>query len=111
MSDHLVQRNCLILNFKDCPDFVKTSLKNRESFRNDIYLEFISEFSPEDTEFWDTLTEEGIVEYWKEQTNENHYKGTLEQFITDYDLHVEKWILSLGFDLSIISKILLRVCW
>ena len=103
---------CIIFDFSELPANIKDIVKDRHSFRNDIHLEFLSEFSPtEEGETWgETLSEQEIEKYWIDQTKCNNYKGSLDQFIIDYGLIEEKWILSLGLDLSKVEKILYRIC-
>lgn len=103
---------CLLLNFLDLPKEMQQVIKERHSFRNDIYLEFISEFSPENGQTWaSVLTEQSIVAYWTDQVKYNGYKYDLEHFITDYGLAFEKWLLTLDPSLLNVELILIRVCW
>jgi hypothetical protein len=101
-----------MFNFLDLPKEHQEYFKARHSFRNDICLEFLSEFQPEEGETWENvLTEEGIVQYWKGQVEENNYKGDLEQFVIDYNLKFERWVITQNFDLKDIESIIVRICW
>ena len=98
-------------------DLVKDHLDYR--FANDVFLEWHSEMQPyplnDDATEWssydETLSMEQIESYWKDQCETNNFKGDLDDFIKDYGLKFEIWILEQKFDLTGIRKILIDVSW
>ena len=88
-------------------------------FANDILIEWPSEYQPwpkdEDATEWETwdntLSMEKIESYWKDQCETNNFKGDLDDFIEDYGLKFEIWIIEQKFDLTGIKKILIDISW
>lgn len=95
---------------KEQKDFVYENLTDR--FENGVFIEWPTEFTPYNEEsFQDTLTMKEIENYWNGQSKINNYKGTLDEFIEDYGLKFEVWIIEQKFDLTGIKKILIKIEW
>lgn len=114
------KQEVLILNFNELPECIKENIRNRESFHNDCYLNTCSEFEPTgyDDEYKDwssCCTMERIENYWKAQRKNNSdwcKSETLEQFIEEYGLQFEKWLITeSGINLKGVEKILFEICW
>lgn len=113
------KQNILILSFVELPQKIQDQIAERESFCNDIYLNTCSEFEPSNyggkKEDWSGCTMERIERYWQDQlkTNNGWCKSkTIEDFIEDYGLQFEKWLINdSGIYLMGVEKILIEVCW
>jgi len=105
------KKTVLVFEYTELPQEFKDEIRERHSFRNDITLEYLSEFSPFKETWGEALSEEGIEEYWKDQSETNGYKGTLVEFIKDYGLVFDKWLLDQKIDLTDISTIYIKICW
>jgi hypothetical protein len=100
----------LIINTRHCPYEVTERLHeldvhdgHRPSFRL-----YISELSPYGDEDWSRISMENIKFYWENQCarlGEYKYNGTLEEFIKDYGLTIDKWLIDSGIDLTGIKHI------
>lgn len=103
-----LRQTVLIINYVDLPKDVKKAVRNWCGvFSNDVILRVRSEF---DVQSWRVGMSE-IESYWHAQTELNGYKGNLTQFIKDYGLEFDVWIIGQNFDLSGIDQVLINVCW
>lgn len=110
-------KQVLFINYIDMPDHIAKIICDMESFHNDCYLNWGSDMEPayNSNEDWsNSCTLANMEKYWKEQreSNGDYCKSeTLEQFIKDYGLEVEKWIIDSGADLRGVQKVLIKICW
>lgn len=80
----------------------------KEEDRQHGYNRFWTEFEPYGKkDFSNTLTMKHIEKYWQDQSNNNHYKGSLKDFIKDYDLGLEIWFIESGYDFTGIKTIII----
>jgi len=102
----------VIIQYTNCPEYVQDALRDCHQFHNDMYMPHISQLSPSGKETWkDTLTSENIEQYWKDQCKNNDYKDDLQQFIKDYGLTIDVWLIETGYDFTGIKTILFDICW
>ena len=105
------KKNCLILEWLNLPRDLKDWIADRYDykFRNDILMEMSSEFKPKE------LTLAAVQGYYKDQiarTDEHAtFQGTFEEFIEEYGLKLEMWLIEQKLDLSDVDQILIKVCW
>lgn len=72
------------------------------------YNRYWSEFDPAYGEdYGKSFSQEHLEQYWKDQTNKNNYKGTLDEFIKDYGLEMDVWFINCGYDFTGIKRILI----
>lgn len=96
-----------ILEFTELPKQFQKEIADHERFHNDCYLRHLSEFEPED--YMKGMSE--VKNYYKDQKENNNYKGSFKKFIVDYSLEFDIWIMEQKFDLTGVEEILIRVCW
>jgi hypothetical protein len=73
------------------------------------YNRYCSEFDPfGSTDYSHTFTQEYLTKYWQDQTNNNNYKGTLEQFVKDYGLELDLWFINCGYDFTGVRIIIIE---
>lgn len=95
---------------KEQRDYIFDMLDHR--IHNDVMIKWPTEFEPYAEEsFQDTLTMDHITSYWKGQTETNEFKGNLDDFINEYGLKFDVWIIEQNFDLTGIKKIYIDICW
>ena len=85
-----------------------------DNFANDVMAKWFSELEPlaSGKETWgESLTHEQLAAYHQDQIKTNNYKGDLQQFISDYRLEFEAWILEQNFDLSGVKTLLIEISW
>lgn len=115
MSKLAKRQEYLIIDYNEMPEKIQDIVRNYHSFHNDCFLKFHSELEPFGNEDWaDTCTMSHIEEYWKRQleTNSKYCQSeTLEQFIEEYGLQKEKWLMESGIDLKGVKNILIEICW
>lgn len=103
----------LLIEFIQMPRELQDVIVGWVGFSNDCLIPVRSEFSPiagEDR--WSSnLSRANLEEYWKQQ----NFEGTLEEFIVDYGLQVDYWLIQQveagKLDLEGIDDILINVCW
>ncbi len=65
------------------------------------YIAHSSELTPMyNRNYEDYLSSSNIENYWKQQCENNDYKDSLDQFIIDYNLRLDKWLIETGYDFS-----------
>jgi hypothetical protein len=102
-------KKVLVVSLHDMDrEFQDLFYKRSEEGHNRGYNRFWSELDPDDKEDYnDTFTMANIEQYWKDQTNNNNYKGTLEEFIEEYGLKVEVWFINCGYDFTGVKEIII----
>lgn len=76
------------IELNSLPDKLKDKLIKYE---NQYY---ISEIMPYDNEDWsNSLDIKNLQNYYSAQTENNNYKGSFDQFIADYNLEFEKYLI------------------
>jgi hypothetical protein len=61
---------------------------------------------------WEQLSHESVLEYYNDQVYEKTFVGTLDEFIDEYDLHLEMYLLESFADwMSQIDEVLIDICW
>lgn len=108
---NIERQECLIIEYVSLPQEMKDFLSKREAFRNDIHLEHISELSPIGGTWDKTCTIEEIKNYHKDQIDTNGYKGNLNEFISEYKLTFDKFLIDNNVDFTGIKTILIKICW
>jgi hypothetical protein len=106
--------NVLIIDWNNCPENVQEVIKGYHAFQNDCYLDFLSEFNyihSGETDLSKQLTRANIEEYWQDQKKINGFKGSFEEFVKEYGLQIEMWLLDQDLDLTGVEKILFKICW
>jgi hypothetical protein len=102
-------KKCLFLNYTKLPPYIQYLVEQYPNFNNDSILNFLSEFDLK------SLSDgtKSIEEYWNNELNDNPEckSETLEEFIKDYNLEFEEWIINQKFDLKNIDQILINVSW
>lgn len=99
----------LFINVYDLPPEIQEWLsKHRELNRG--YTKYHTEFEPygKKEDFSNTLTLNHLKQYWEDQTNTNNYKGTFDQFIEEYMLTFDKWLIESEFNFKGIREIILE---
>lgn len=102
-----MKKTVFIFEWSDLPGFLKTQIAERERFQNDCYLQSFSEFEP----YHYLKGMKAIEDYWTDQKLTNNYDGDLEEFIKEYHLEFDKWIIEQGFDMTGVELILIKICW
>jgi len=103
----------LIVDFYDFPEKIQKIVSKFENFNTNCFIEWSSELTPfYEHEKWETsLTEKKLISYYKEQTKEfesNSFEGSLEDFVAEYNLELELYLIKLNMDLKNVSLILIR---
>lgn len=95
---------------KEWQDFVTDRLDNRMT--NGALLKWYTEFEPYDEkDFQETLTMKQVEEYYKDQSDTNGFVGSLDDFIEDYGLEFEIWMIEQNYDLTGIKNVYFNVWW
>lgn len=77
--------------------------------RHHGYNRYWSEFDPSDKEDYShTFTQKNLEEYWQEQIKTNNYKGSLEEFIKDYNLEMDVWFINCAYDFTGVKIIIIN---
>ena len=100
---------CLILSWAELPKEIKEVIKEWVGFNNDCLLPIRSEFDNPNE-----ITMNEINDYFIEQQNNGEHSckaTTIEDFITEYNLEFEAWIIEQNFQLDKIDKILIDIQW
>jgi hypothetical protein len=104
-------KKVLIINWLSLPKEIKDIIADWCGFSNDCLVPYSSEFSPCGDNTWKDLTQERLEQYHKDQTETNNYKGDLEQFIKDYGLEVDKFMIEQKLNLDGIEEIFFNISW
>jgi hypothetical protein len=100
------KQEILIIDYALCPEAVQNKIKKQHNFHRDVLVPFYSEFSPCGKEdYASTLTNQKLEEYWADQTRTNNFKGTLEEFIEEYGLQADKWLIDCDYDFEGVKHI------
>jgi len=99
------RKKVAIIKFTDMPDNIRNDVKDWLGFSNDCLLPLRSEFTAKD------LSYKGIKDYHKHQVETNDYKDDLDQFIKDYNLNLEMWLLEQRFNFKGVSEIFIEISW
>lgn len=100
-------KKCLIVEWVDFPRNIKDIVADWHGFHNDCIVPLRSDFTAKD--FREGM--KCIENYWKDQSDNNDFKGTLQEFIKEYGLDFEIWFIKQKFDLTDVDEILIKVCW
>lgn len=120
MSELAKRQEYLVIDYNEMPDEIQDIFRQRESFHNDCFIKFHSEMEPfpygqdKDKDWAETCTMAHIESYWQEQLKSNSkycQAKTIEEFIDDYGLQAEVWLINSGINLKGIQKILIEICW
>lgn len=99
---------CLILEYWKLPEDMQEIVKDWHIYNRDCYIPVCSEFEPKDY----TIGMKCIEDYYEDQksTNSSWCKSNnVEEFIVDYGLEFDAWIISQNWDLTGVDKILIKV--
>jgi hypothetical protein len=102
-------KKALIIEWVSLPEEMRKNTKERLwSFCNDVVLRAHSEFDHN----WAELSHESIKQYHEDQTNNNNYTGTLEEFIEYNNLKLEVWLIeNHAEELKEVDEVFIDVCW
>jgi hypothetical protein len=101
------RKEILFLNVGDLPRKAQDLLYEKE-YRGD-YNRYWSEFDPSDKQdYSDTLTQENLEQYWKDQVETNEFDGDLEDFIREYNLEFDVWLINCGYDFKGVKEIIIN---
>lgn len=99
------KKTVAIIDWLALPKVLQDKVADMERFGNDRHLKFYSEFAPKE------ISRGAVEEYFRDQIETNDYTGNFDDFVKDYGLEVEMWIIDQEVDLSDVSEILIKVCW
>lgn len=95
---------------KDWQDFVAERLENRVG--NGVMCRWYTELEPYgEQDYQESMTMDSIKSYHKDQSETNGFKGSLDEFIDEYGLEFEVWMIEQKFDLAGIKNIYIDVYW
>ena len=99
----------LVVSFHDMDQEFQNLFQQRDDEnRHHGYNRYWSEFNPDGKEDYShTFTMVNVEQYWQDQTKNNHYKGTLEEFIKEYGLEMDIWFIKCGYDFTGVKEILI----
>lgn len=100
-------KKCLIINWCKLPRAIKNIVSEWEGFHNNCFIPCRSEFEAKD--YKKGLS--SINEYYQDQVKINGFDGSFDDFIEDYCLDFDIWIIAQGFDFDKIDMILIEVSW
>ena len=99
----------------DLPNEIQDDIKDWVGLAHDGFVEIRSEFSPCGDETWKgRWTQEELENYYKDQIDCGNFEGTLEEFIIEYGLKVDKYLIDQKFDdlLDVdINSVLIDTSW
>jgi hypothetical protein len=104
------RKEVLIIEVHSMPQEFLDIYYERDGRQHD-YQKYWSEFDPGgkgQEDYGKTFTQENLESYWKDQTKTNNYKGTLEEFIKDYNLAMDVWFINCGYDFTGVTEIILN---
>jgi hypothetical protein len=100
-----MRKTCIIVEWKDLPDELKSKVTEWDLFHKDVYLPLYSEFHPSEYQKGMAVVEE----YWEDQKKTNGYTETLDDFIYDYRLEFDVWLIKQEFDFKDAELVLIKV--
>jgi len=97
----------LHISYLHCPDAVRNRIQEHHAFGNDITLNWYSEFNS------NNVTMQDLVDYHQDQVAQDNFAAdkSFDEFIEQYGLEIEKWLVDSKVDLSGVSSILIDICW
>ena len=117
MKQHEI-KTVLILDYLQLPKLLQDRVAGWCGFHNDCLLPCRSEFSPNGEETWETsLTSKQVADYHRDQANNkyNPFTGSLADFITEYRLEFEVWLIeqieSGNINVRNIEAIYINISW
>lgn len=109
-----MRKTVLIFKYVSLPENIKNTISGWCGFHNDCMIPMRSEFTPgcDFGDSWkESLTQEELEKYYRDQCEENRFKGSLEDFIKKHGLELEKYLIDQKIDLTGIDEILIDVSW
>lgn len=109
-------KNTLFIAYRKLPQKIKDFIDN-DHLRNNTCVPHFSEFEPSsDSETWEsTLTRSNLDSYYKDQVDTNDFKGSMIDFIKEYGLDVDVWLIEQieagNLSLNGVDKILIELKW
>jgi hypothetical protein len=100
-------KKCLILQWTKLPKKFQDIVADWNGFHNDCLIPLRSEFTAKD--FHKGM--KSVESYWKDQSETNNFKGDLSQFIKEYCLDFEIWVIEQNFDFTDVNEVLIEVSW
>jgi hypothetical protein len=89
----------LIIDWSECPDYIRDDIKTRYSFGNDRYIAFYPEIS----------TLEHFKFAYQDSQTEQRFEGSFEEFCKEFPL--ESWLIDQKINLKDFELILIKICW
>lgn len=101
------KKTVVFLKYTSLPQEFKEQIREWCGFSNDCILPLRSELTTKNIRAGMI----SIYDYWVDQTHTNNYKGTLDDFVVDYGLKFEVWLIEQDFDLENVDKICIDISW
>ena len=104
------RKSVLIIEYTSLPDSLKDVIREWVGFGNDCLVPLRSEFQPFGEGTWkESFTKEQLKKYHEDQTQTNGFKGTLSEFIEEYGLQVDEYLMEQKIDLDGVEDILVSI--
>lgn len=105
-----IYNKVIIVDFYEFPERIQRIVSNFENFNTNCFIGWGSELTPfYENDKWETLlTKEKLISYYEEQSAElDNFEGSLEDFIVEYNLELESYLIDMNMDLKGVSLILI----
>lgn len=108
---NIYPQTVLVIGYTSLPEKCQERIRNWLGFSNDCLLPYSrrSEFGPT------SLTQDSLEEYYNDQVRDNQFRGTLDEFIDEYGLVFDKYLIDelpkLGIDPSEFEELYINVIW
>lgn len=101
----------LIIELNSLPEPIQVMIKSGEEFIPCTYDKYFSGLEPfYENETWaKTCNKEKLEFYYNEQTKENNFfEGSLEEFIEEYNLQLDSFLINEEVDLKEVTSIFIH---
>jgi len=108
---NIYPQTVLVIDYTSLPENCQERIREWGGFSNDCLLPYSrhSEFG------LTSLTQESLTEYYNDQMRDNQFQGTLDEFIAEYGLVFDKYLIDelpkLGIDPSEFEELYINVRW
>ena len=97
----------LILDWNELPESLQDDIVGWHSFGNDRFLTHWSMLIPRK----EKVDESVFRKMYADRCQAREYMGTFEEFLIEFNLELDWWLKDQPFDLTNVTKILIRICW
>lgn len=99
----------LFISLSSLPDDIQETLRRSWDCYGDAQVEFHSELGGNGAgETWETsCCQYALEDYYNDQVTTNNYKGSLEDFVKDYSLSLEKLLIDERVNLEGVESIMI----